>query len=188
VIGRVTPDGIVTHFSAFSGSNSAGITTGPDGRLWFTAPVGNRIGRFTPPPVVPFTRIAVYRPTTGEWFVSVPSGLQLTPWGCPACGDIPVPEDYDADGKSDIAVYRPATAEWFIRRSSDGSLLRVAWGCQACGDTPVPGDYDADAEADIGVYRRSTSEWFIRRSSDGGLTQTPWGCPTCGDVPVPHRY
>src|ERR1700730_2683445 len=45
---------LVTEFSAgiTAGSYPFGITTGPDGNLWFTEEIGNRIGRITPLGVV----------------------------------------------------------------------------------------------------------------------------------------
>src|SRR5262245_60736353 len=53
-IGRITPAGVITVFSAgiTPGSEPAGITAGPDGNLWFTEDAGNRIGRITPAGVV----------------------------------------------------------------------------------------------------------------------------------------
>jgi hypothetical protein len=40
--------------------------------------------------------VAVYRTTTGEWFVrrSSDSALTLVPWGSPVLGDVPVPGRY----------------------------------------------------------------------------------------------
>jgi streptogramin lyase len=46
----VTTSGAFTeHPVPTSGSAPYGITTGPDGALWFTEAFGNRIGRITPP-------------------------------------------------------------------------------------------------------------------------------------------
>ena len=53
-IGRITPAGVVTEFSAgiTAGSGPYGIAAGPDGNLWFTEFDGDRIGRITPAGVV----------------------------------------------------------------------------------------------------------------------------------------
>lgn len=49
-IGRVTTDGVVTEFDGIVSAESTigGITGGPDGNVWFTDIVGDRIGRMTP--------------------------------------------------------------------------------------------------------------------------------------------
>ncbi len=130
--------------------------------------------------------IAIYRPTTGEWFVNYTGqgGTFTFLWGSPAHQDAAAPADYDGDRIIDIAIYRQSTGEWFIRRSTDGQLLLIAWGSPAHQDTPVPADYDGDLIADIAVYRQSTGEWFIRRSTDGQLLLIAWGSPALGDLPA----
>ncbi len=53
VIGRITPSGTITEFNVPSTQGKArydtrgGIVAGPDGALWFTEPVENRIGRMS---------------------------------------------------------------------------------------------------------------------------------------------
>jgi subtilisin family serine protease len=126
--------------------------------------------------------VAVYRPSTGMWYVvrsRLGTGWEVQ-WGWP--GDTPVPADYDGDRQRDMAVYRPSSGVWHIVGSGIGPVTRQ-WGLQ--DDTPVPADYDGDGRADIAVYRPSNGGWYIIRSS-GGIGGLQWGLQ--GDLPVPADY
>lgn len=59
--------------------------------------------------------IAVFRPSTGEWFI-IPSTHGVSSywaavWG--QAGDVPVPGNYGG-GHDQMAVWRPSTGEWMI--------------------------------------------------------------------------
>ena len=56
------------------------------------------------------TDIAVWRASTGDWFIvrSSDGGIQTRQWGAgyTPYNDVAVPADYDGDGKADMAVWR----------------------------------------------------------------------------------
>jgi len=84
------------------------------------------------------TDIAVFRPSSGTWYI-LPStgGMTATQFG--ATGDVSVPGDYDGDGRTDIAVFRPSSATWYILRSIDGGMTATQFG--ATGDVPLKSSY-----------------------------------------------
>jgi parallel beta-helix repeat protein len=133
------------------------------------------------------TDIAVYRSSTGAWYVS-PSGGG-SPYGMGWGGDAsdkPVPGDYDGDGKTDIAVYRSSTGAWYIYPSGGASPYGVGWGGDGT-DKPVPGDYDGDGKTDIAIYRTSTGAWYVRPSGGGSPYGFGWG-GDANDKPAPGDY
>lgn len=131
------------------------------------------------------TDIAVRRPETFTWYILNSSGvddrtnhedgISRVVFGTQS-DDIPVPADYDGDGKADIAVRRPSTFYWYIQ-NSDGSnfnsdrgdgIQRVLFG-QNASDIPVPADFTGDGKADIAVRRPATFTWFIKNSDGSNL-------------------
>ncbi|MBV9210653.1 MAG: VCBS repeat-containing protein [Acidobacteria bacterium] len=123
---------------------------------------------------------AVFRPSSGGWFILNSGSNTFNGVQFGANGDVPVDGDFDGDSRSDIAVFRPSTGQWFILRSSDGQFLATQFGQN--GDKPVPADYDRDGKTDIAVWRPSVGNYFILRSSNGQFQATQFG--SNGDIPV----
>ena len=135
--------------------------------------------------------LAIYRPSDGTWYILTSStgysygSYSTHRWGSQAAGDIPMPGDYDGDGKTDPAVWRASNGTWYILKSSDGysyaTYVEFQWGSQ--GDVPAPGDYDGDGRMDIAVWRPGDGTWYIVPSSaPGTFTAVRWGLSN--DVPV----
>ena len=130
---------------------------------------------------------AVFRPSTGTWFIPQSGGGGTLIGNFGQNGDQPVAADYDGDGKADVAIIRNNAAtgnkEWWIQRSTAGFLATV-FGVTT--DMAVPGDFTGDGETDIAVWRPSTGFWFVLRSEDFSYFSFPWG--KTGDVPAPGDY
>ena len=131
----------------------------------------------------PPTDLAVWRPSSGVWWIMAGNGSPQVVQGWGMQGDIPVAGDYDGDGKTDMAVFRPSTGVWYILNSSDYSATIVPFGLGT--DKMIPADYDGDGKADIAVFRPSTGIWYILRSSAGFLG-LQWGIAT--DVPAANSF
>jgi hypothetical protein len=121
------------------------------------------------------TDVAVWRPSTGAWWIieSSTSWTRTQSWG--VLGDVPVPADYDGDGRVDLAVWRPGTGEWFVIASSTGAGSATGWG--QSGDVPIGADFDGDGRADPSVWRRSDSTWYFLLSS-GPVRSLSWASGT----------
>lgn len=157
------------------------------------------------------TDIAVRRPETQYWYIRNSSGIDVITNNADGITrkmfgkestDIPVPADYDGDGKADIAVRRARNHYWYIYNSSgldnlsgnsDG-ITRLRFG-RSASDIPVPSDYDGDGKADIAVRRPHSFFWYIYNSSGidtltgngDGISRYQFG-KNSADIPAPADY
>ena len=144
------------------------------------------------------TDIAVFRPSTGFFFVlrSSTNTIQSVRFG--QNGDEPVARDYNGDGRTDFAVVRrtagatagaPGLLVWFILTSDNFTFSATQFGLAT--DVVAPGDYDGDGQFDLAVYRGSGADrtgqatFFVQRSRDGFLA-VQFGLGS--DLVVPGDY
>jgi hypothetical protein len=127
--------------------------------------------------------LAVWRPSTGVWYVLGGPGSAQTSYTWGQLYDVPAPGDFDGDGKTDFSVFRPSTYTWYIVYSSSSSQVSLSFG--ATGDLPAVADYDGDGKSDAAVFRQSNYTWYIQGSTVGYYSVT-WGGTT--DKPAPADY
>lgn len=147
----------------------------------------------TPTPGFP-SDLTIWRPDGGVWWVlngsvngSNTSQYSLFSWG--TNGDVPVPGDYDGDGKTDFAIFRPSTGVWWITYSSTGGSSSVQFGLN--GDKPTPADYDGDGKTDTAVFRQNDPSpgygtFYVIKSLDSTSFQIQFGLSS--DIPVSADY
>ena len=108
------------------------------------------------------TQVAVYRPSTGEWWTldnDTGDPIRFL-WGGVA-GDVPLRADFDGDGLLDLAIYRPATGEWWVKSSVSNyaSYTRYLWG---------GGSGDVRYRRTMTATARRMSRSIGRRRGNGG--------------------
>jgi hypothetical protein len=137
--------------------------------------------------------LAVWRPSTGIWYVLGGPGSQQTffQWGNGTTNppDIPVPGDYDGDGKTDFAIFRQSTGEWWESLSANGGTSVPQFGSN--GVKPAQADYDGDGKTDSAYMKLDdpsspNATFYIRKSSDSSYYSVPFGLSS--DTRAPADY
>jgi hypothetical protein len=123
------------------------------------------------------TEVAVFR--AGVWHILYNQTNTVGYEYFGQAGDVPAPNDYDRDGKSDIAVARSENGQrvWHIQRSSDGVYYSVQWGLSSDAFFTGRSDWDGDGAQDITVIRNESGQrvFYILRSSDQQMQVIRWG-------------
>jgi hypothetical protein len=101
-------------------------------------------------------------------------------------GDVPVPGDYDGDGKEDKARWCPGDGVWFVEYADPTrSPTAIEWGSALFGanDRPVPGDFDGDNKTDYAIWRPTEGKFYIKYNNTMlSPISVAWG--TSGDIPL----
>ena len=153
---RITPDNFLT---TFGGPNDIPVPANYNG-------TGKAV-------------VAVYRPTTGQWFFQGQSQpLTFTTY---KSGDIPIPGNYDNTGKDEPAIYRPSAGQWIID-SPKGVHHHLFWWIDR---------YSCSRHyyALTSVTRRSNRPSGVRAPASSSFDAPTGGTRTLqfavGDIPAP---
>ena len=82
------------------------------------------------------TELVVYRPPTGSlgvngtWYAINPQTLAESAYQWGLAGDVPVPADFDGDGRTDLALWRPVTGAWFDLQPRKSAVHQLRLGNQ----------------------------------------------------------
>jgi len=124
---------------------------------------------------------AVYRPSTGQFFIVQPGGgsirtVVLTTGGP---GDVPVPANYDdAVGRrqTEPAVFNPGTGTFLVAGPTGNRTVKFQ-----PGDIPAPGDYFGTGKIQPAVFRPSAGA-FVAEGPPGPANPLFYG--QGGDIPL----
>jgi streptogramin lyase len=185
-IGRITPTGAITEFSIpTADSRPSGITTGPDGNLWFTENQANQIASITPAGVV--TEFAIPTPNSGP--VGIAAGADGNIWfaessanniGKLTLSSAPV----FVDGYMSGNWYDPAqSGQGFQLEMADGDTMVAIWFTFAPDGSGqnwiyAQGTFDSTKNSVTLPAQLVTGAMFPPHFNVSDVTKTPWGTLT----------
>ena len=132
------------------------------------------------------TDLGVWRPATKQWLLdtNLNGTVDFTYTFASTTSDLPVPGDYNGDGKADLATVKSSVWRFDFDRNGAADQT-VTFGTS--GDIPTPQDYNGDKLADIAIFRPSTAQWLLDTNRDG-TTDSTVGFGQNGDVPLPADF
>ena len=183
-IERITTSGATTTYSLpYTGISQGptGITNGPDGALWFTESVGNKIGRITIAGAI--SEYAI--PTANSYSLSIAAGSDGALWFTEAYGN----KIGRATVSGSITEHTIPTAGSYpssIAAGSDGALWFTESSSSKIGRITTTGSFTEYAVPNAPSSITAGPDgalWFLQTTGLGRLTTT--GSFTAYPVPIP---
>lgn len=140
--------------------------------------------------------MAIKDNTAGTWAIDYmandvgkPEGSGRRQWDVgPLSGygtAMPIPADYDGDGKADIAQ-KDSTGTWMIDLAPTfGSWDQPFLSGYGGTSKAVPGDYDHDGRTDLSVVDLPSGTWFADYAANGFGSWDTW--PSIGRREMPNQ-
>jgi hypothetical protein len=125
-----------------------------------------------------FVDLALYRPSTGQFFIrsSLNGSVTAIQFGAPGDhGLLCKWQSNTSNGGDNLLVFRNGT--WFVNYAGDGATVNIAFPYGAPTDQPLCANFGANIFAGVGLFRNGL--WFVGQSS-GPTFSFGQG----GDVPV----
>jgi hypothetical protein len=122
------------------------------------------------------TDLILYHIPTNQWFfrkVSDPPevpGTNLGAFGWGGANCLPVPGDWNGDGRVEIGVVYLPDNEWIWRDAWGNAHFMGQYGWGGIESFPIPGDYSGDGIIERAFYRPAENRWFIE-----GQPEFVWG-------------
>ena len=118
------------------------------------------------------SRIGVFRPSTGEWFLDYNGNGQwvdvyIKSFGHP--GDLPVVGNWSGKGGSNIGTFTPSTGTWQLDTNGDGVLTVSSFGQP--GDFPVTREMGGGNGTIIGTY---TPDSIVKINGRNKIKRGQW--------------
>ena len=125
-----------------------------------------------------FVDLALYRPSTGQFFIRSGLNGSVTSIAFGAPGDKGLLcrwQSNTINGGDNLLVFRNGT--WFINFAADGATANSTFPYGSPTDLPLCGDFGTSSVSDVGLFRSGL--WFV----SGSLTPT-FSFGQAGDVAV----
>jgi hypothetical protein len=125
-----------------------------------------------------FVDLALYRPSTGQFFIrsSLNGSVTAIQFGAPGDrGLLCKWNSNSSNGGDNLLVFRNGT--WFINYAADGATVNISFAFGAATDQPLCGDFLCASKSEVGLFRNGL--WFV-----DGLSGYSFFFGQGGDMPV----